>query len=329
MTAQTPARRRILACIAALAGLAATCIAVPAFAQAFPSKAITLICPWPVGGSSDLVLRSFAEAAGKQLGQPVVIENKPGASGTMGAVALVSARPDGYTLTQTPITVFRIPHLQKVAFDPIKDITYIIGLTGYTFGVVVRADSQWKTFKDLIDYAKANPGKVAYGTPGAGTSLHITMEEIAASSGVKFLHVPYKGVAENIQGLLGGHIDVTADSTGWAPQVDSGRARLLVTWGAERTKRWPTVPTLKDLGYGIVSDSPFGIAGPKGMDPAVVKTLHDAFRRAMDDPNYVKTLERYDQPVKYMSGEEYTAFAKRQFEQDREMMTKLGLKANN
>ena len=319
-------RRAILAATAALIG---TLIALPALAQAFPNKPITLIVPWPVGGSSDLVLRSFAEAAGKQLGQTVVVENKPGASGTLGAVAMVAARPDGYVLTQTPITVFRIPHLQKVAFDPIKDITYIIGLTGYTFGVVVRADAQWKTFKDLIDYARANPGKVSYGSPGAGTSLHITMEEIAANNGVKFLHVPYKGFAENIQGLLGGHIDVTADSTGWAPQVDGGRVRLLVTWGAERTKRWPTVPTLKDLGYGIVSDSPFGIAGPKGMDPAVVKTLHDAFRRAMDDPNYLKTLERYDQPTKYMTGAEYTAYAKTQFEQDRVMMEKLGLRSSN
>ncbi len=314
--------------LAALAGAAAALFTAGALAQAFPSKPITLIVPWPVGGSSDLVLRSFAEAAGKQLGQTMVVENKPGASGTLGAVAMVNAKPDGYTLTQTPITVFRIPHLQKVAFHPINDITYIIGMTGYTFGVVVRSDSQWKTFKDLIDYARANPGKVSYGSPGAGTSLHITMEEIAAANGVKFLHVPFKGVAENIQALLGGHIDVTADSTGWAPQVDSGRARLLVTWGAERTKRWPTVPTLKDLGYGIVSDSPFGIAGPKGMDPAVVKTLHDAFRRAMDDPNYLKTLERYDQPTKYMTGAEYTEYARKQFETDRVMMEKLGLKAN-
>ncbi len=314
--------------LAALAGAAAALFASAALAQAFASKPITLIVPWPVGGSSDLVLRSFAEAAGKQLGQTMVVENKPGASGTLGAVAMVNAKPDGYTLTQTPITVFRIPHLQKVAFHPINDITYIIGMTGYTFGVVVRSDSQWKTFKDLIDYARANPGKVSYGSPGAGTSLHITMEEIAAANGVKFLHVPFKGVAENIQALLGGHIDVTADSTGWAPQVDSGRARLLVTWGAERTKRWPTVPTLKDLGYGIVSDSPFGIAGPRGMDPAVVKTLHDAFRRAMDDPNYLKTLERYDQPTKYMTGAEYTEYARKQFETDRVMMEKLGLKAN-
>lgn len=326
MNVSMTARRTLFVVLSLLAG---GILGLPAFAQTFPNKAITLICPWPVGGSSDLVLRSFAEAAGKQLGQPVVIENRPGASGTMGAAALVAARPDGYILTQTPITVFRLPHLQKVAFDPLKDITYIIGLTGYTFGVVVRADAPWKTFKEFLDHAKANPGQVSYGTPGAGTSLHITMEEIAANLGIKFLHIPYKGVAENIQGLLGGHINATVDSTGWAPQVDSGRARLLVTWGTERTKRWPTVPTLKELGYGIVSVSPFGIAGPKGMDPAVVRTLHDAFRRVMDDPNYQKTLERYDQPTIYMSGEEYTAFARKQFEDDRVMMEKLGLRSPN
>ena len=320
-------RRMLMAATVLAAALLVAPIA--GIAQAFPSKPITLICPWPVGGSSDQVLRSFAEAAGRQLGQTVVIENRPGASGTMGAVAMVAARPDGYVLTQTPITVFRLPHLQKVAFDPLKDITYLIGLTGYTFGVVVRADAPWKTFKEFIDYAKANPGKVSYGSPGAGTSLHVTMEEIAANLGIRFLHVPFKGVAENIQSLLGGHIDATVDSTGWAPQVDSGRARLLVTWGAERTKRWPTVPTLKDLGYDIVSNSPFGIAGPRGMDPAVVKTLHDAFRRAMDDPSYLKTLERYDQPTLYMTGEEYTAYARKQFENDRTMMEKLGLRSPN
>jgi len=320
-------RSLLAAAILLCAGLIAASPA--ALAQTFPNKAITLICPWPVGGSSDLVLRAFAEAAGKQLGQPVVIENKPGASGTLGAVAMVAARPDGYTLTQTPVTVFRLPHLQKVAFDPLKDITYVIGLTGYTFGVVVRADAPWKTFKELLDYAKENPGKLSYGTPGAGTSLHITMEEIAANLGIKLLHIPYKGAADNMQGLLGGHTMAMVDSTGWAPQVDSGRARLLVTWGAERTKRWPTVPTLKDLGYNIVSVSPFGIGGPRGMDPAVTRTLHDAFRRAMDDPNYLKTLERYDQPVIYMSTADYTAYARKQFEQDREMMEKLGLRASN
>lgn len=324
-----PCRR--LALTLGFAMLATGLLGVPNTGQAqqFPSKPVTLICPWPVGGSSDIVLRAFAEAAGKQLGQQVVIENRPGASGTLGAVAMVNARPDGYTLTQTPISVFRIPHLQKVAFDPFKDITYIIGLTGYTFGVVVRADATWKSFKELLDYAKQNPGALAYGTPGAGTSLHITMEEIADKLGIKLLHVPFRGAADNMQALLGGQTMVMADSTSWAPQVDSGRARLLVTWGAERTKRWPDVPTLKELGYGIVSDSPFGIAGPRDMSAQLVKTLHDAFRKAMDDPAYQKVLERYDQPVIYMSPQEYTAFARKQFEQDRTLMEKLGLRGSN
>jgi len=311
--------------------LAGGLLAAPqsAVAQQFPVKPITLICPWPVGGSSDIVLRAFAEAAAKQLGQPMVIENRPGASGTLGAVAMVTARPDGYTLTQTPISVFRIPHLQKVAFDPLKDLTYLIGLTGYTFGVVVRADAPWKSFKELLDYAKENPGKLAYGTPGAGTSLHITMEEIGAKLGLKLLHVPFKGAADNMQALLGGHTMVMVDSTSWAPQVDSGRARLLVTWGAERTKRWPEVPTLKELGFGIVSDSPFGIAGPRDLSPQLVKALHDAFRKAMDDPGYQKALERYDQPVIYMSPQDYASYARRQFEQDRVMMEQLGLRGSN
>ena len=320
-------RRRLLF----LLGLAGCMVATPSavLAQSFPAKPITLICPWPAGGVSDMVMRAFAEAAGKQLGQTVVIDNKPGAAGILGAVAMISARPDGYTLTQTPISVFRIPHLQKVAFDPLKDITYIIGLTGYTFGVVVRADAPWKTFKELLEYAKDNPGKLAYGTPGVGTSLHITMEELAANLGLKFLHIPTKGGPENMQLLLGGHTMAMVDSTSWGPQVDAGRVRLLVTWGTERTKRWPAVPTLKELGYDMISNSPYGIGGPHGMDPAVTKILHDAFRGAMEDPGYQKALERSDQPAIYMSSEEYTAYARKQFEEERAVMEKLGLRSPN
>ena len=139
-----------------------------------------------------------------------------------------------------------MPFIQKTAYDPAKDFTYIIQLTGYTFGVVVQADAPWKTFQELLDYAKANPGKINYGTPGAGTSLHITMEQIAKQKGIKWTQVPFKGEADSLTALLGGHIDVKSNSTGWAGTVNDGKARLLVTWGAERTKNWPNVPTLKD-----------------------------------------------------------------------------------
>ena len=129
-----------------------------------------------------------------------MIENKPGAAGTMGASAMINAKPDGYTITQIPITVFRYPHMAQVGYDPLADLTYIIGISGYTFGVVVRSDAPWKTWQELVAYAKANPGKLSYGTPGANTSLHVTMEDIAQRDGIQWVQVPYKGNADNMTG---------------------------------------------------------------------------------------------------------------------------------
>lgn len=301
----------------------------PALAQQFPVKPITLICPWPAGGASDLVMRAFAESVGKQLGQPMIIENRPGASGTMGAGVMVNARPDGYTLTQLPISVFRMPLMNKMTFDPLKDITYIINVTGYTFGLVVRADAPWKDLNEFVAYAKANPEKITYGTPGAGTTPHLAMEQFSLAAGIKLTHVPFKGFAEGAQSLLGGHIMAHSDSTGWAPHVDAGKMRLLATYGSKRTKRWPQIPTLLDAGYNTVSDSPFGFGGPKGMDPKVVKILHDAFRKAMDDPNVVAMLEKFDQPVIYMNGEDYVKFAKKTMEEERPLIERLGLAVKN
>lgn len=155
-------RRTILS--AAIGVLASAGVAV---ADTYPSKPVTFIVPWPAGGSSDLTMRALSDAASKHLGQPIVVENRAGASGTAGpAVMAASAKPDGYTIAQMPITVFRLPHMVKTAFDPTKDFTYILNVTGYTFGVVVKADAKWKTFGELVADAKANPGKISYGTPG-------------------------------------------------------------------------------------------------------------------------------------------------------------------
>jgi len=292
----------------------------------YPARPVTFIVPWPPGGTTDLSMRAIALIAEKYLGQRLVIENKPGVSGTIGAQTLAGgARPDGYTIAQMPITVFRLPHMMKAPYDPMQDFTWIIHLTGYTFGVVVRSDSPWKTFGELIAYAKANPGKVTYATPGNGSSLHITMEDIALREGIRWVQVPFKGYAEGAAALLGGHVDVHSDSTGWAEQVNGGRLRLLVTWGAQRTKRWPQVPTLKDLGYPIVSNSPYVIAGPKGMDPAVVKVLHDAFKKALDDPEYLKVLEKFDQEPFYLNSADYAAFAKKSIEDERAAVKRLNL----
>ena len=306
--------------------LLAACIGA-AHAQKFPEKPVTLIVPWPPGGSTDLSMRAVAEGASKHLPQRVVIENRPGAGGTLGAQHLAqNARADGYTVAQMPITVFRFPHMTKTAFDPTNDFTWIIHLTGYTFGVVVRGDSPHKTFKDLVEYARANPGRVSYGTPGNGTSLHITMEQIAQRENIQWLQIPFKGYAENATSLLGGHTMALADSTGWAESVNAGKMRLLVTWGERRTRRWPDTPTLKDLGYPIVSNSPYGLAGPKGMDPAVVRILHDAFKKGLEDPETQKMLERFDQDNAYLNSADYAAHAKKTFEEEREIIKRMGLK---
>ena len=322
-------RRRVLTVAVMAAVAVALGFAGAAQAQTFPSKPVTLIVPWPAGGSTDLAMRAFAEAAQKHLGQPVVVENRAGASGTLGPAQMAAtAKPDGYTIAQIPITVFRLPFMARTTFDPAKDFTYMAGLTGYTFGIVVKSDSPWKTFQEFVADAKANPGKIKYGTPGTGTSLHIGMEQIAKHHGIKWTHVPFKGAAETNAALLGGHVHAVADSTGWGALVNSGDFRLLVTWGAERTKNWPNVPTLKETGINLVANSPYGVAGPKGMDPKVVKVLHDAFRKAVDEPTYRAALEKFDQELAYLSTEDYAKHAARQIEEAKKLIDELSLKTN-
>lgn len=259
------------------------------------------------------------------MGQSVIVENKPGAGGTLGAVELINAKPDGYTLAQIPVGVFRIPHMQKVQFDTLKDFTWIICLTGYTFGLVVPSDSPIKNIKDLVAFAKANPEKFTYGTPGTGTSPHLAVEEFAQRAGIKLSQIPFKGSAHNLQAVMGGHVMAMSDSTGWGPMVDAGKLRLLATYGSKRTTRWPDVPTLNELGYETVSDSPFGVCGPKGMDPKTVKTIHDAFKKTLDDPAVLAVFKQYDQPVIYMNTADYTKFAQDSFYAEKKTIERLGM----
>ncbi|WP_369407904.1 tripartite tricarboxylate transporter substrate binding protein [Roseomonas rosulenta] len=306
-------------------------LARPTVAQSgFPSRPIRLIVPWPPGGSTDGQLRALAEVATRHLGQQVIIENRGGASGTMAAqIMAAEARGDGHLVGQLPITAFRFPMMtSRPTWDPMRDFTYVIHLTGYLFGVVVKADSPWQTWQQFLDYAKANPGKIAYGSPGVGSTLHITMERIAAERGIEFLHVPFRGGADNAQSLLTGATQAMADSTSWAPLVDGGQFRLLVTWGAERAKRYPNVPTLRETGTDIVSASPYGLAGPKGMDPGVVRVLHDAFKAALHDPAHLAVLERFDMPVIYMNSDDYRASVQRVIEEEGAVIRRLNLTIN-
>ena len=293
-------------------------------AQDFPNRPITLIVPWPAGGSTDTHLRKLAEIAGRYLGQPVIVENKPGAGGMLGPVGMASsAKPDGYTIAQLTVGAYRQPYMQKVDWDPIRDFTYIIGVSGYTFGVVVKSDSPIKSFDDFIAYAKANPGKLSYGSTGNGTSPHLLMEEVAAKANVQLLHVPFKGNADSTQALMGGHVMAQSDATGWGKFVDAGTFRLLVTFGEERA-RWGA-PTAKELGYDLVSYSPYGLVGPRGMDPKVVKILHDAFKKAIDDPENRKVLQQLDQVYWYRSSEDYLKWAREQYVSERATIERAGL----
>jgi tripartite-type tricarboxylate transporter receptor subunit TctC len=302
-------------------------VALPVSAQNFPSKPVTLIVPWPAGGSTDIAMRAIAEAASKHLGQPIIVDNRAGGSGTVGPAQMAAtAKPDGYTIAQIPITVFRLPLMQQTTWDANKDFTYIAHLTGYTFGVTVKADSQFKTWDDVIKFAKENPGKVTYATPGAGTSLHIGMEQIAAKSGVKFTQVPFKGGAETNAAVLGGHTTLQADSSGWKGLVEAGQLRLLMIWTDKPSPNYPGVPTLQQLGYPFVFDSPFGIAGPKGMDPKIVAILHDAFKKAIDDPAVQATLKKYDMVVNYKNTADYVKFVAEVTATESKVVEMLGLK---
>jgi tripartite-type tricarboxylate transporter receptor subunit TctC len=321
MSVTTIPRRTLLAGAAALAA--------PAIvrAQSFPTRPITMIVPWTPGSSSDAALRVMADAAARHMKGNIVVENKPGLAGVRGAIDLAGrTQPDGYTISQFPLTVFRYPFTSKVAYDPVRDFTYIIQLTGYTFGLVVQGKSPYRTFADLVAYAKANPGKVTYGSPGTHTSLHVGMIQLGELLGVEWTHVPYKGGAETTKALLAGDVTCVADASGWAPQVQSGEFRLLNTWGAKRAKPYPEVPTLKELGYDLVSTSPYGMAGPKGMDPKIVAILHDAFKASLTDPAVTRVLDVLGQEPEYLSSADYAASVPATMAREKAIADKLGLK---
>ena len=294
-------------------------------AQSFPAKPIKLIIAFPAGGPTDITMRSLADNASRILGQPVVIENKPGAGGTLPAQTLQTSAADGYTLAQIPLGVFRLPYTTKINWDPVKDISYVLNVTGYAFGLVVPADSPLKTWTHYVGWAKANPGMLTFGSTGTLTSPHLTMELIAQQQGMELLHVPYKGSADLMQALMGGHIMSAADSTGFAPLVESGKLRVLNTWGEQRLVKFPQAPTLKELGLGLVQNSPFGIGAPRGTPADVVKRLHDALKAAMEQESYTTALARYDMVPMYMSSAAYGKFAADTFAREKALVEKLGL----
>lgn len=304
--------------------MAGLLLGAPAFAQEnYPSKPITIIVPYAPGGTTDLIARAMADSLSRQLKQTIVIENKSGAAGSMGANEMVTTKPDGYRLALSPVGIFRQPYLQQTRYDPIKDLTYIAAFAEYDFTISVAADSPIKSVKELVEYAQKNPGKIDYGTPGRFTGNHVVMTELGTAVNAKFTHIPYKGDAENVGALMGGHIKSSVVSNSVIPFVQSGKVRILATAANERPEAFAEYPTLKELGYPVVIRSPLGLAGPKGLPENVVSILEKAVKIAMDDPVVLKVLKDYGIRTDYMDSAQYTEFAKKTFEEERSIVERM------
>jgi tripartite-type tricarboxylate transporter receptor subunit TctC len=297
--------------VGAAVGLALS--AGAALAQAYPDKPINLMVAFPPGGSTDIGARIVAGIAEKMIGQPIVVVNKGGAGGQVGWTELARAKPDGYYIGFINLPATNTAYLDKdrqAIFDE-KSFTPIINQVLDPGVIWVAANSPFKTFKDLIDAAKAKPGEIRAATTGILSDDHLAILMVEeAEPGAKFRIVHLLGGAAQMKETLGGNIDVSFDNVGSiVPQVKAGQVRALAVMDTERSKFFPDVPTLKELGYPkVISSSTRGIAGPKGMDPAIVKKLQEVFAKAMQDPEHIKKMDEVGLAVKVMVGEEYTKY---------------------
>jgi len=297
-----------------------------AFALTYPSKPIKLLNPTPPGSTFDTIARGACLEAEKKIGQPIITEYRSGAGGTPAFVAAKNAAPDGYTLVVLSLSTIRQPIQQDVGYAGVKDFTWIASLAEINFGVVVPADSQFKTWKDLITWAKANPQKVSYGCPsGLGNSAHLFGSEIAGREKSDWVPVPFRASNDCMTALLGGQLTFAIDTLiSAAPQEKSGKVRILALATAQRSKLWPDVPTIKELGYDITIESPVGIGGPASMPEAIVQTLQEAFRFASEQPSFVQMLERGALRPWYMDASEFHRFAERAEREQRALLSKYG-----
>jgi len=293
----------------------------------YPSKPVTLIVGFPAGGAIDLTARALVNGVKKYFPQPVIVENKSGAGGMVGLAQVAMKPPDGYTVGVIGSQAAAVAwHMGTTNYNQLEDFTHILRYAGLLFGIAVREDSPFKTLQDFVKYAKANPGKVSFGTSGVGSTGHLAMVTLAQQAGdLQLTHIPCKGGGESIPALLGGHVEVLSDASSWASLVDAGKFRLLAVYSSERSRMYPSVPTVKEAGYPVVYNSPLELFAPKGLPAPVVSKLHDSFRKAMDDPGFDAVLKKLGMPQLYLAGEELLKTNREDFDRMKRVVEKLGL----
>lgn len=298
----------------------------PALGQDYPTKPINLLVGYPAGGSTDLSVRALAAEAAKILKQPIVVSNVAGAAGTLVLGRVKAEKADGYTIFNAPTANFcRIPHLQAVPYDPLKDFTFIMQYGLYQYGLVVRADSPWKTLEEFIDYAKKNPHKVNYGTSGLGTGQHLAMEYLGKKENIQWNHVPFPGGAQVVAALLGGHVQAVSQTTEWKEHVNAGTLRLLVVWTDQRLKAFPNVPTLREKGYPFAVHSALSLMGPAGMPKQAVEKLQNAFAKAMESKPFLDVMDKFDMPPAYLDADGLTKLVHKDYAETGDLVKSLGI----
>lgn len=285
-------------------------VAAPA---AFPEKEVQIIVPYAAGGATDLIFRALAESTSRYLGKAVVIVNRPGGGGTVGFTEGAQAKPDGYTLTAviTPVTI--LPHQVKTAFT-YRSFAPIINVVDDPSMFLVKADSPWKTTKEFVDYARKNPGMITVGNSGAGGGVHLVALAFEKAVGARFNHIPFAGGGPSVTALMGGHINaVSVSPPEGIAQVKAGKLRIIALFADERFELFPNVPTVKEQGIPFSMGMWRGLAAPKGTPADVVKTLHDAFKKGMEDPVFKKNARDMSVKLFYLGPQ---AFEKRMAEDD-------------
>jgi len=270
----------------------------------YPESRVTLLAVTEPGGTPDLLARTVAIGAEKALGTRIIVENKPGGAGTLGMAVLATAKPDGYTLYAAPSdTITHVPLMLKVPYQPLKSFTPVIGMAAaLNTALIVNKDAPWKTFKEFIDYAKKNPGKIKYSSPGVGLPMHAAMEYIAKKDGIKWTHVPYKSGTQARMALMGGHVDACSSGSEFGPSARDGQVIVLAMHGEKRSPHFPNVPTLKELGYDFTKEMIHCIFGPANLPSDALQKLETAFTKGTETSEFKSLLEKIEAtPVSYKS----------------------------